>query len=90
MKPVHAYFLMATFTDQMIKSLLTATLLSNSQNNQTKTRAIVLAMILEEVGINFSTILLQISAVLNIGLFNTKVKLLRIISVKQYKKSWIL
>ena len=82
MKPVHAYFLMATFTDQMIKSLLTATLLSNSQNNQTKTRAIVLAMILEEVGINFSTILLQISAVLNIGLFNTKVKLLRIISVK--------
>ena len=54
---------MATFTDQMIKSLLTATLLSNSQNNQTKTRAIVLAMILEEVGINFSTILLQISAV---------------------------
>ena len=73
---------MATFTDQMIKSLLTATLLSNSQNNQTKTRAIVLAMILEEVGLNFSTILLQISAVLNIGLFNTKVKLLRIISVK--------
>ena len=55
---------MATFTDQMIKSLLTAKLHSNSQNNQTKTRAIVLAMILEEVGINFNTILIQISAVL--------------------------